>query len=182
MKRLLLVALIGIMLSGCASTKVYIMGVDVKEAVKAEDIVKMGLGAAASVAAHVAGHYIAGEFVGADIRQDFDREIITNPQDLTASDWRWFARGGFAFQALVNTALTSFEATRTSFFTRGFTLMTIAENFSYRLRRPDDGDVELINRFGGNGDMEFYLYSGMSLWNMYRINKDVKGDLNEETM
>jgi len=173
MKTLICIATMFVMLcfSGCASTKMYIFGVDVDEIVKEKDMEMIMLGAIASIATHVAGHYIAAEFIGANIDQQGVREIVTNPNELTDSDERWVARGGFVVQTIVNTALTSFKSTRKLKFTRGYTMGTIVEIGTYPIRWRDEGDLNYLENNRGNGSSEWSLYMGFSAYNFYRINK-----------
>jgi len=172
MKKLTILILLTLLMTvSCSHTKVYVLGVDVDKAVKTKDVGMMILGATTSVAVHIAGHYIAGELVGADIEQQGDREIILNENELNKSDLRWFDRGGFLAQTLVNTILTSFESTQKSKFTRGFTIGTALEIGTYPLRHPDDGDLIRLNDNGGDSTSEWTLYMGFSAYNFYRINK-----------
>lgn len=163
-------------ISSCSHTKVYILGVDVDEVVKGKDVAMMVVGAVASFATHVAGHHIAGELVGADIEQQgYNREVILNPNELNNSDLRWFYRGGFVAQTLVNTALTSFKSTRKSKFTRGYTLESIWQIGTYPLflsDESDEGDLNGLNYSDGDGTSEWTLYMGFSIYNFYRINKE----------
>jgi len=173
----ILIALGCLVSSGCSSTKVYVLGIDANQAIsdmKSEDAGKIILGAVASVATHIAGHYIAAEMVGGDIDQQGIREVVINSGELSESDHRWIARGGFVAQTLVNMALTSFEATRKSYFTRGFTLATMLEIGTYPLRWQDEGDLHYLEEYGGNSEIEWGLYTGASLYNFYAINKDRK--------
>jgi len=175
MKRLLLaVILILFMTVSCSHTRVYILGIEVAEVTKEKDAVMMLLGAAASWVTHLAGHYIAGELIGADIEQQGNHEILLNYHGLNKSDRRWFYRGGFVAQTLVNTALTSFKSTRYSKFTGGYTIGTMLEIGSYPLRVPsdsDEGDLIGLDNNNGEGTSEWTLYMGISAYNLYRMNK-----------
>lgn len=170
---LVLVIVVFMFIISCSHTKVYILGVDVNEAVKEKDMVLMMVGAVSSVATHLAGHYIAAELTGVDIEQRGNKEIVKNYDELSNSDRRWFARGGFVAQTLVNTFLTSFESTRKSKFTRGYTLGTMLGIGTYPLRWSDEwGDMHYLDEHGGDGDAEWTLYMGFSAYNFYRINKE----------
>jgi len=183
MRRLILIT-VAFLLMGCSSTKVYVLGIDADQTIadiKSGDGEKMIFGAIASVATHIAGHYIAAELVGGEIDQQGFVEVIMNGDELSNSDNRWISRGGFVAQTLVNTILTSFEATRESYFTRGFTIATMLEIGTYPLRNRDNSrhldvdcynDIRCTNYYGGNGDLEWGLYTGMSLYNFYKINQD----------
>lgn len=182
MANILTLCILGtLMLTGCASTKVYVLGLDAKQTVrdlKEEDAEKIVLGALVSVGTHIAGHHIAAKLVGGEIDQKgLFKEVTTNSEELSNSDHRWIARGGFVVQTLVNTALTSFEATRESNFTRGFTLGTILQIGTYPLNLPgepggdDADDIKYLDNYGGNGTAEWVFYTGISGYNFYRINK-----------
>jgi len=175
-KMIIIIGLLCLMFGGCASKtmKVYVLGVDMNEAVKAKDVGMMLLGAGASIATHVAGHYVAAEIVGADIDQQGFNEVVMNPDSLSNSDEQWIARGGFVAQTLVNTVLTSFESTRELKFTRGYTLGTMLQVVAYPLgpsNRSGDGDLNYLSENGGNEYLEWGLYTGVSIYNFYRINK-----------
>lgn len=178
MKYIICVILLCLGFSGCASSKsmkFYILGVDVNEAVKAEDVGEMLIGAAASAATHIAGHYMAAELVDGDIDQQGMHEVVTNYDALSQSDRIMIGRGGFLLQAIANTTLTSFESTRKSSFTRGYTLATMAQSGLYIISSPpssNDGDLWMIDDNGGNANLEWGLYTGTSIYNFYRINKE----------
>ena len=157
----------------CRWTKVYVLGIDANQAISdmaTESAEEVLLGAIASVATHLAGHYIAAELVSGDLKQRGIREITLNPWELSASDYRWIARGGFVAQTLVNTVLTSCRATRDSYFTRGFTLGTMLEIGTYPVGWSSEGDLHYLEAYGGNPDLEWGLYTGLSLYNFYIIN------------
>jgi len=158
----------------CSHAKFYVLGVDVEKVIKTEGIEMMVLGAAASFITHLAGHYIAGELVGADIEQQGNREIVLNHSDVSTSDKRWFARGGFLTQTLVNTALVNLESTRKSKFTRGFTLGTVYQIGTYPLWLSSDewGDIDYLNNNDGEGTTEWSLYMGVAVYNCYKIVED----------
>lgn len=155
--------------SGCAGTQFYAFGVNVNELkdAKPEDYGKLALGAATSFATHVAGHYIAAEVFDVDIHQEGLHEVIDYSNDPSNSDVRWMARGGFVLQLAVNTALV--ELAPDSYFTSGYTAFTSVELITYGLRRPDDGDFNLLDESGGNGDLEYGLYGAWAGYNFYRI-------------
>lgn len=166
-----------LLLANCSTMKVNILGIDANQAVtdmKTKDTVEMVAGVIASFATHVAGHYIAAELVGGDLEQQGIDEVITNYQDLNNSDRAMLGRGGFLLQALVNTTLTSFEATRTTYFTRGYTLGTLTEILIYPLTSPPSsgsGDLWLIDK-KDNVELEWALFTAIGGYNFYRINKE----------
>ena len=176
MKKLFVVLAMVILLMtvSCSHTKVYILGVEVAEVTKEKDAAMMLLGAAVSWLTHLAGHYIAGELVEADIEQQGNHEILLNYWELNDSDRRWFYRGGFVAQTLVNTGLTSFKSTRKSKFTKGFTLSTMLHIGTYPIRYngDDEGDLIGLDNNNGEGTSEWTLYMGIAAYNLYRTSRE----------
>lgn len=169
MYRLLLLILVTVILSGCASMKFNVCGIDIEKMknAKAGDYGGLALGVAASFATHVAGHYLAAEAFGVDIYQDGLNEMVDYSNDPSEKDVQWMARGGFVLQLAVNTALV--EIWGDSYFTKGYTAFTSIELLTYGLRHPDDGDFNLIDESGGNGSLEYFLYSSWAAYNFCRI-------------
>ena len=169
MIKYLMLILLAISFSGCAGMKFNICGIDIEEMRNAKpgDYGQTALGAVASFATHIAGHYIAAEAFGVDISQDGLNEVIDYSNDPNEGDIRWMARGGFIFQLAVNTALV--ELWGDSYFTKGYTALTSVELLTYGLRHPNDGDFSLIDEAGGDGNLEHFLYSAWEAYNFCRI-------------
>ncbi len=106
----------------------------------------VAVGAAASVATHIAGHYIAAEVFDVDIHLQGLNEVVDYSQNPSSNSLQWMARGGFVFQLAVNTVLV--ELANDSNFTKGFTALTCAELLTYDLRHSDDGDFNLLDENG----------------------------------
>ena len=165
---IILVALFCVLLPMCENAranppttwKFYIMGVDVSELrdLQPKDCGAVLVGAAASMAAHVAGHYIAAELFDVEITQVGLRENLDRPN-------QWVYRGGFLFQLAVNTILVELD---NSYFTKGFTTFTAVELATYPVRRPTSGDFHSLD----NGDLEYFLYSTWAAHNLWRMNND----------
>lgn len=151
--------------------KFYVMGVDISEirAAKAEDCGKMILGAVASLGAHIAGHYIAAELFDVKLSQVGFTEVIDYSANPSARDIQWMGRGGFLFQLGINTLLVEYAGD--SYFTKGFTGFTSLELVSYPVRRAGYGDFVLIDENGGNGNLEYFLYSTWAAHNLWRLNQ-----------
>lgn len=179
MIRYLTLILIAILLSGCAGMQFHVCGIDMEEMRNAKpgDYGQIALGAAASFATHVAGHYIAAEVFDVDIHQEGLNEVIDYSNNPSNSDVRWMARGGFVLQLAVNTALV--ELANDSYFTKGYTAFTSVELATYGLRHPDDGDFNLIDYAGGDGNLEYGLYGAWGAYNFYRISVR-KGEQHEQ--
>lgn len=142
MCRWLLVSLF--LLTSCGGTKFYFFGVDmdwVKDAT-VEDAGVMLLGMATSFASHELAH----EFT----------------EDGTSTE----GHVGFFVQSLLATTLTSFEATRYSYFTRGVVAMNNIQIWSYPIRRGwSGGDIGLMDE----GSQWWAVYSGVAAHNTLRI-------------
>jgi hypothetical protein len=176
-----LVLLLALLTVGCAGTKVYLFGVDtdiITEA-KGKDLAYVGAGIVTSVATHVAGHMIAAEVF--DVDYEFVGTIPGTKEEISEDCWnggcsksdlRWFARGGFLLQNGVATALTSFEGTRKSYFTLGYVTTTAMHTWTYPLVNDTDyHDFKMLDSHNGNGDLEYGIYSAISLHNMLRVPK-----------
>ena len=162
-----------LLLCSCGGTKFYFFGVDAdifKEA-QAKDWVHVTAGVVSSVAVHTAGHWVAGEIFDVDFkfRDCYTKEQVTHYE--SDSDLRWFARGGFVLQHAVGTALTSFEATRYSWFTKGYVASAAVGTWTYPLYHhgSDYHDFKLIDDADGHGDAEYGIYSTIALHNVLRI-------------
>jgi hypothetical protein len=165
-------------LYGCGGTKFYFFGVDAdifKEA-KGKDWAKVGVGVVTSMATHVGGHWVAGEIFDVDFkfRDCYTKEEIDGEcwnGGCSDSDLRWFARGGFVLQHGVGFALTSFETTRYSYFTKGYVATSAIGTWSYPLRHygSDYNDLKMLDEHGGNGDLEYAIYSTIALHNVLRV-------------
>lgn len=167
-----------LMLLGCGGTKFYFFGVDTdlfKEAT-GKDWAKAGAGIVASAGTHVLGHYVAGEIFDIDYefkdnyrKEEVDRDCW-NGESCSNSDLRWFARGGFVLQHAIGTTLTSFEATRYSYFTKGFVAMNAVHTWTYMHgNRSDYHDFKMLDHANGDGDLEWGLYSIIAAHNILRV-------------
>ena len=168
MKRLLgTFMLVATLCGGCAGYKISVLGVDARalKSIEAKDYGEMTLGVVASVATHVTGHFIAAEIFGVDIHLEGLTEVIDSAPDRNSV--QWMARGGFLFQLAVNTALVEFAPD--AYFTKGFTGFTSIELLTYHIRHPKDGDFDLLNRQGADGDMEYKLFLVWAGYNAARL-------------
>jgi hypothetical protein len=168
-----LVILSLLLLCGCGGTKFYFFGVDtdiVKEA-DGKDWLSVGAGVVTSVGTHVAGHWLAAEIFDVDFKfkDCYTKEEVTDYD--SDSDLRWFARGGFALQHGLGLALTSFESTRYSYFTKGYVASSAIGTWTYPLYHygSDYHDFKLIDDAGGNGDLEYAIYSTVAMHNLLRV-------------
>jgi len=145
----------------------YFFGIDT-EVIRQADWKQAALGAASALAVHWIGHVGYAKLSGNDVTWTTFTESM---QGGSPAEKRNFARAGFVAQSIVGLALTSFEGSRRWDFTRGFVAMAAVETLSYPLRIVDegDGDIELMNKYGANGDAEWGLYSAISLHNLFRV-------------
>ncbi len=126
------------------------------------------IGASASVLTHFAGHIAYGKIIGADVdTQGFWKDTIHNGSPSEVIN---FSRSGFIAQSAIGLLLTSFEKSRNWDFTRGYVAMSAVEIWSYPIRNQYGGDIENINKYGGDGSLEWTGYSALALHNMLRIN------------
>ena len=172
MKKVLLV-LLATLCMGCGGTKFYFFGIDmdiIKEA-EGRDWAYAGAGVITSIGVHTAGHWLAGEIW--DVDWHFENGYRAEHVDGydSDSDLRWFARGGFVLQHSVGVALTSFERTRYSYFTRGYVGTAAVGTWFYPLvhYNSDYNDFKTIDDAGGNAELEYAIYSTVALHNVLRV-------------
>lgn len=169
MKRILLASCLLVLFStSCFASdyKFYFFGID-GQWIKQSNYKLMAGGLASSLLTHVTGHYLSAELLGMHIHQHGLSEDVQGHE--SDSNMRWFMRSGFLAQAIIGTALTSFESTRYSSFTRGYITGSAIELFSYPVRYQEEGDFHGIDEHGGNSSVEFGLYSLVSIHNLMRI-------------
>ena len=160
--------MLSLLLWGCSSMKFYVCGVEIN---KKDWNHYTFVGVTASVYTHMLGHYLFAELNGVEIHQEGKYEVVDYYK--TDSDLRSFARGGFVLQNAVNILLTTFERTRNTSFTKGYTITTALETWFYPLRYrdpKDEGDFHSLDRHDGNGTAEHNLYSTIALYNVLKIN------------
>lgn len=150
----------------------YFFGINLKT-FQESNWVKVTAGAVASVLVHELGHalYLQSQGKDWDLQSSSSSGLaIHTSQTLSESQYRNFGRAGFALQTFIGAALTTFEKTRYSDFTKGWVGINAFQVCSYNGRNHDIGnDFEMIERGGGNGDLElgaFYLISSYNLLKM----------------
>ena len=126
--------------------------------IQTKEVFELGAGVLASFAVHWAGHVIFLETHNKDWYQDGFSEICTSP--LTDSEGQWFGRSGMVAQLIVGTGL-KFTKYNDSFFATGYHIGTFVEIAAYPFIHNDDGDLHLIDKFGGNWELEYGVYT---LW------------------
>ena len=130
-------------------------------------------GMTASVLTHELGHVLYLELAGKswDARYSFPSELAIHTDDsLTDGEAANFGRAGFVLQTAIGTVLSSWEATRRSDFVKGWVAMNAVEAYAYKSRpRKIGDDFALIERGGGNDDLEFAAFTFMALSNVMRL-------------
>ena len=141
------------------------------------NLAELVVGAVASVAAHELGHALYAELAGksweleASVPSGF---AVHSNDSFSDREYRDFGRSGFALQTCIGIILTSFEQTRNSDFTKGWVGMNAVEASAYKIRPRNGGDdFDLVDRGGGNGDIEYAVVSALSLNNLRRLEPDL---------
>ncbi len=150
----------------------YFFGINLKT-FQESNWVKVTAGAVASVLVHELGHalYLQSQGKDWDLQSSSSSGLAIYTSDpLSENQYRNFGRAGFALQTFIGAALTTFEKTRYSDFTKGWMGINAFQVSSYNGRNHDIGnDFEMIERGGGKGDFElgvFYLISSYNLLKM----------------
>ena len=171
MKTLPVVLILILLSTGCANMNVNIMGIDPRE-MTTRNAGEMVLGAVASFGVHLGAHYAASKILDIEVeQQDLITEYIPNIDKYDDSDIRWFARAGFLAQTGVNTILTHWDLTEDSYFTKGYTGYTVLNIIEYPINHYNDneGDFNMIDANGGNGDLEYLFFLGITTYNFHRL-------------
>lgn len=150
----------------------YFFGINLKS-FQQSNWLQVTAGAVASVLVHELGHalYLQSQGKDWDLQSSASSGLAIHTSDtLSDSQYRNFGRAGFALQTFIGAVLTTFDQTRRSDFTKGWVGMNAFQVCSYNGRNHDMGsDFELIEKGGGNGDLElgaFYLISSYNLLKM----------------
>jgi hypothetical protein len=73
-------------------------------------------------------------------------------------------------QHTIGTALTSFEATRYSYFTKGYVATSALQTWLYPVvNRGHYNDFKLLDEAGGDPGLEYSIYSVVGLHNVLRV-------------
>lgn len=130
-------------------------------------------GMTASILSHELGHVFYLELAGKswDARASFPSELAIHTDDpLTDGEAVNFGRAGFVLQTAIGTVLSSWEATRRSDFVKGWVAMNAVQAYAYKSRpRKIGDDFALIDRGGGNDDLEFAAFNFIALSNVMRL-------------
>jgi len=150
----------------------YFFGIKLKS-FQESNWLKLAAGAVASVVVHELGHalYLQSQGKDWDLKASSSSGLGIHTSDpLSKSQYCNFGRAGFALQTGIGAILTSFEKTRNSDFTKGWVSMNAVQVYSYQGRNHDTGnDFEMIDRGGGNGDLELGLFCSISSYNLLKL-------------
>jgi len=151
----------------------YFFGINLKT-FQESNWVKVTAGAVASVLVHELGHalYLQSQGKDWDLQSSTSSGLaIHTSETLSQNQYRNFGRAGFTLQTFIGAVLTTFEYTRHSDFTKGWVGMNAFQVCSYNGRNHDIGDdFEMIERGGGNGDLELGAFYLISSYNLLKMN------------
>jgi len=139
---------------------------------------KVAVGALASILVHELGHALYLERQGKDwdLKASGSGLAIQTSDVLSDEECREFGRAGFLLQTSIGFLLTSFEKTRRSDFTKGWTAMNTVQVWSYNWRGHDEGDdFAMIDQGHGDGDSEHHAFCFMSMYNFMRTDLPMYG-------
>ena len=177
----MIIAIIPVHADAQSDYEFYFFGINLKS-FQGSNWLKVTAGAVASVLVHELGHalYLQSQGKDWDLQSSSSGLAIHTPDPLSDSQYRNFGRAGFALQALIGTALTTFEKTRYSDFTKGWVGMNAFQVCSYNGRNHDIGsDFKMIETGGGNGDMELGVFGLVSSYNLLKLDSMVYDYLQE---
>lgn len=160
----------------------YFFGINLKS-FQESNWLKVTAGALASVLVHELGHALYLQSQGKDweFKTGSSGLAIHTSDPLSDSQCRNFGRAGFALQTFIGTALTVFESTRYSDFTKGWVGMNAFQVCSYKGRDHDMGDdFAMIDTGGGNGDLELGVFYLASSYNLLKLDSMIYGYLQED--
>lgn len=124
---------------------------------EAKEYAQVAAGVGASLFTHWLGHAVYLEAEGIEWHQDGLTERF-NTDGLPDSKRQMVGRSGFLGQLLVGTGL-KFSPWNDTLFVTGYHIGTAAEILTYPIHFHSRGDLFEIKEGGGNGDLEYGLYS-----------------------
>lgn len=154
------------------SANVYVFGINGKDLKKAKWH-HVFFGAISGIIVHELGHLVALE--ASDVEYSAATGFpkygftISGPSDeISDNTGKNIARAGFATQHAVNIGLITWK--EKSDFTYGYRIITTLQTLSYPLRHNEgEGDFAMIDKHGGNGNIEHEIFSSLTLHNIFRI-------------
>ena len=168
-KTYLVIILIVFLFTSCSYDHIYIANTNFKQLKKAElkDYGAIGIGLCASFLTHELAHITLLEIFNADYKiklEGTEPYIYFDDKNLSNNKVRWVARAGLLSQNLVGLFLS-----KDSYFTLGYNSMSAIQTLTYPLRSDGKGDLNTLNEYGGDSNLEWGIYSLISLHNLLRI-------------
>jgi len=163
---IILLAILVLMPVSANAVDFYFLGIK-SQWIKEANWGHVALGAVSSFTSHIAGHFLYSKLKYMDVEFHGVRETVEE-DDYSDSDMRNIARAGFVLQHGINLALR-FSSVKDSDFSRGFTIVTALETWTYRLYSRDVGDFQVIDKNGGDGDGEHLFFCALSVIEVIRI-------------
>lgn len=148
-----------------------LFGVNLKS-LKESNWLTLAIGGFTSYMVHELGHVLYLKSQGKDWEVQGPNSSglsVYTSSELDDTQWRNFGRAGFALQSGIGIVLTSFDTTRRWDFTKGWVMMNAMQMYSYNVREGDYNDFHLIDRGGGNGDLDRNMFTALASWGVMRI-------------
>jgi hypothetical protein len=160
--------ILGILLSYPATAQaieVYVLDIEAKNV----SVSKACVGALFSYLCHEFGHVLAAQATGTEYDYSWRQPGKATTYPETDHQGQMTARGGFVLQLGVGLLLR--HCRPESSFTLGYSAFTAFETISYpvRFHKSGEGDLHQLRKYGGNGTLEYAIYSGIALYNLIRI-------------
>lgn len=157
MKKTLLVVALLLVAPQAQAFDVILFGVNVNK-LENRNLLEIGVGAAASLLVHEAGHFAVAKINGSSATFRVTSVTAHNTENWSHEEHQMFARGGFLAQLFVGSILTIIPQTSHNDFTIGFNGFTAVNTCKYTL----------VNYEGKGSDIG-YLKNGKSEGGVYTI-------------
>ncbi len=176
MKRFFLKVILGIVLLSIVPSQAiafdfYFNGINLKwlKDAKPKDYIVMILGASSNLFIHELGHIGYKEINNLEYDIKINHySISTIGHNGTNKQIKRSAMSGYILDSSIGLLLTSFEVTRNSYFTKGYTLSNSIGLATYNMRNKKVNDFNTIKNNGGNEDLFFWTITGVSAHNLLR--------------
>lgn len=143
----------------------YFFGVNIN-AIKEMNWKEVTLGAVSTIVVHIAGHHIDGLIYGDAVEQRGTHEYFKEPQSKERTVE--FVRAGFILEHAVGLALTSFEKTRNTDFTKGYVAAAWVHTVTYPI--VEGADLKTSENNGGSYYGDYAVYVLAATHNLLRVN------------
>lgn len=156
---ILLLILIVFIISSCSSFRINGRTIEEYTNARGQDYGLMLLGMVASFGLHTVGHLAYLEGKDKEWHIEGIKEIVDDP--LTNHQYRQFARAGFLTQLVGGLFIEITPLDRTWFGT-GYHIATAGQIWTYPVRHRTQGDLCLLNKYDGDPEDEWMIYSAIS--------------------